>query len=288
MRIGLSVYNIRVPELMELASVADELGFDSLWLGEHVVLPVGYTTGHPTSGSTAHQHDRGPIIDPNTHLLDPLVALSACAARTQSIDLATGIYLVPLRPPLVSARMIHTLHQVSSGRLKVGAGAGWLEEEFAAVGVPFDGRGRRLAESVEVMRKAWAGGPFSHHGEFFDVDDVQLCVEPVHIPVIFGGNTEGALRRAASLGDGWFSSGTPSYDDACRLRDRLLELREGGGDFTIYMRAPQPDADLLAAYDRAGFDRIVFWADQLWPAGGSPDEKRRALSKAADALGVTA
>jgi probable F420-dependent oxidoreductase len=294
MRVGLSVYNVLASDLVDLAVAADELGFDSLWLGEHIVLPVGYASDHPTTGTTAEQHRTGPIVDPDTNLLDPLVALAACAARTRHIDLATGIFLVPLRPPAISARMIHTLDQISGGRVVLGVGSGWLEEEFRAVGAPFEARGQRLAEAIEVMRLAWAGGPFSYHGRFFDLDQVQLCAEPIRVPVIMGGNTDVALRRAARLGDGWFASGTPDYDDACRLRDSVLTFRDGAGedartagsDFLIYTRAAQADPALLDRYDRAGFERVLVWADQVWPAAASLEEKRANLARVASDLGV--
>jgi probable F420-dependent oxidoreductase len=294
MRIGLSVYDVHAGDLVELAVAADELGFDSLWLGEHIILPVGYASDHPTTGTSAEQHRTGPIVDPGTNLLDPIVALSACAARTRDIDLATGIFLVPLRPPAVSARMIHTLDQVSGGRVVLGVGAGWLEEEFSAVGVPFEARGKRLAEALEVMRRAWAGGPFSFHGDFFELEEVQLCTDPIHVPVIMGGNTDAALRRAARMGDGWFASGTPDYDDACRLRDSVLAFREAagdrartaGGEFLIYTRAPHADPDLLERYDRAGFERVLVWADQVWPVGAPLAERRSHLAKVAAELGI--
>lgn len=294
MRVGLSVYNIHAAELVELAVAADELGFDSLWLGEHIVLPVGYASDHPTTGTSAEQHRTGAIIDPDTNLLDPLVALAACAVRTRHIDLATGIFLAPLRPPAISARMIHTLDQISGGRVVLGVGAGWLEEEFRAVGVPFEARGHRLAEALEVMRRAWAGGAFSFHGRFFDLEQVQLCTDPIRVPVIMGGNTDTALRRAARLGDGWFASGTPDYDDACRLRDAVLAFREAaggeartaGGEYLIYTRAAHADRDLLDRYDRAGFERVLVWADQVWLAGASLGEKRANMARVAGELGI--
>ena len=284
MRIGISAYDIDARDLVELAAAADELGFESLWLGEHIVLPIGYRSGHPTSGSGDHElHDR-PIVDPATQLVDPLVALAGCAARTRSILLATGIYLVPLRPPVVTARMAHTLQTLAGGRFLLGAGAGWLEEEFAAVGVPFERRGERLEQSIEVIRTALAGGPFRHEERL-----LQLCEEPVTVPVILGGNTERALRRAARLGDGWFASGTPDLDDARRCRDRLLALRDEAGrtgDFSVHVRIPAADPAVVDRYAAAGFDRVVVWADQIWPAKGDLELKRAALVDAANRLGV--
>ena len=103
-RIGLSAYNISTSDLVHLAAAADQVGFDSLWLGEHIVLPLGYQSDHPTTADRAQQHHRGPIVDPSTTLVDPLVALAACAAVTTRLRLATGIYILPLRHPLITAR----------------------------------------------------------------------------------------------------------------------------------------------------------------------------------------
>jgi probable F420-dependent oxidoreductase len=289
-RIGISLYDIDAREIVDLAAAADELGFESLWLGEHIVLPVGYSTPHPTTGTSDHKHHKDrPVVDPATKLVDPLVALAGAAAVTRSIRLATGIYLVPLRSPVVIARMLHTLQQLSRGRFLLGAGAGWLREEFDAVGVPFERRWARMEEHLEVIAKALAGGPFEHSGNLYQLSDLQLCEEPMPVPVILGGNSEAALRRAALRGDGWFASGTPAFDDVSRWRDQLLEIRQAEGrtgPFPVYVRIPAADPDDIARYEAAGFDRLVIWADQLWPADGDLASKRAALAEAADRLGV--
>lgn len=289
MRVGISAYDIAANDLVELAAAADDLGFSSLWLGEHVILPVDYRSEHPTTGDTAHQHHTGPIIDPDTTLVDPLVTLAAAAAVTRRITLATGIYLLPLRPPLVTARMTTTLAEVSGGRFMLGVGSGWLEEEFTAVGVPFAERGPRLDESIDVLRAAWSGQPFDHQGRFWQTGPVQVSATPVPVPLVLGGNTERALRRAADRADGWFSSGTPAYDDALRLRDRLHALRAELGrtdPFPTYIRVAAADQAELDRYARAGVEDVVVWADQVWPADGHPDDKRAALAVAAERLGI--
>ena len=290
MRVGLSCYDIAASDLVELAVAADRTGFDSIWLGEHVVLPLDYESAHPTAGDTAHQHHGGPIVDPDTVLVDPLVALAAAAAATSHVRLATGIYLLALRPPLVTARMTATLADVSGGRFVLGVGSGWLEEEFAAVGVPFAERGPRVDESIDILRKAWSGKPFDHDGRFWSFGRVQVASGPVDVPLVLGGNTERALRRAAVRADGWFASGTPSFDDAVRLRSRLLELRADAGlhePFPTYTRVAEADPAQLDRYDDAGFDAVVVWADQLWPATGDRDGKVAALGEAATRLGLT-
>ncbi|HEY1278137.1 MAG TPA: TIGR03619 family F420-dependent LLM class oxidoreductase [Acidimicrobiales bacterium] len=289
MKVGLSVYNISGADLVDLAVAADELGFESLWLGEHIVLPLDYGSEHPTTGATAHRHHTGPIVDPSTILVDPLVALSAAAAATRRIKLATGIYLLPLRPPLITARMTATLHDVSRGRFLLGVGSGWLEEEFDAIGVPFAERGSRYEEAIEILRLAWSGEPFRFEGRHYRNGLVQVSESPVAVPLILGGNTERALRRAALEADGWFASGTPAFEDAVRWRDRLVQLRNDngrGGEFPVWVRVPKPDPDDIARYGQAGLDRVLVWADQVWPATGDLAAKRAGLADAAALLGI--
>ena len=286
MEVGLSVYDLPANELVELAAAADELGFDSLWLGEHLLNPVGYASEHPTQGTAAHEHHTGPIVAPTTELVDPLVALAAAAARTTRIRLATGIYLLPLRHPLLTARAAATLHDVSGGRFSLGVGAGWLREEFDALEVPFDGRGQRVEESIAVVRAALRGEPFTHVGKVFRLAPMQVTSRPTPVPIVCGGNTEVALRRAALLADAWFGSGTPSLADAVAMRARIHEIRDAHGlraPFRTYVRVARPDAGLLAKYRAAGLDDVVVWADQVWHGDGVV-AKQRALERVAAQL----
>lgn len=290
MRISLSVWNMHPAELVRLAPVAEQAGFHGLWLGEHVLAPVHMDSHHPTSGESAHQHhaDR-PIVALDTELVDPLVALAGAAAATSRLHLATGVFVLPLRPPLLAARAAITLQQVAGGRFRLGVGAGWLEEEFAAVGAPFRGRGARLEECLEVLRLATAGGPFEFHGDHVDVPLVQLTAEPVDVPVVFGGSSPRALRRAGELARGWFASGTPDVDEVASHRAEILEHHAAAGrddSIEFVVRSPSTDPDLLADYGRAGFDEVVVWADQCW-VGDSVEERTDALLDAGRALGLT-
>jgi probable F420-dependent oxidoreductase len=290
-RVGISVYGMPVAELVDMAVAADALGFDAVWLGEHVVLPVGYATDHPTTeDDSQHQHIAGPIVDLDTELVDQFVAFGAVAAATRSIRMATGIHLLPLRHPLATARSVCTLQELSGGRFLFGLGAGWLGEEFAALDVPFTGRSARFAECVEVLRRAWRGGPFSYDGDAYAFDPVQVTPRPVEVPLVLGGNTPRALARAATLGDAWFSSGTPSLAESARLRAELLTLRaEAGLDtdgYRTYVRVQGSDGVLVERYGAAGLSDIVVWADQMW-AGATPAAKEAGLVAAAVRLGVT-
>jgi probable F420-dependent oxidoreductase len=287
MSVGLSVYDMTAVEVRELSVAADDAGFDAIWLGEHIVLPVAYASEHPSTRTDDHEHISGPIVKPETELVDPWAALGVVAGATARLRLATGIYILPLRHPLITARSAATLQVASGGRLLLGIGAGWLVEEFAALGVPFAERYGRLVETIEIIRAAWAGGPFEYRGKYFSFETVQLTTDPVHVPLIMGGNTPKALQRAALLGDGWFSSGTPDFDDARRLRDSLFDLRARRGldaPYRCYVRVPSGDPALVERYRAEGLDDVVVWADQLWPADGDVDTKRAALAERAAAL----
>jgi probable F420-dependent oxidoreductase len=289
MRIGISCYDLPPLEVVELAVAAEHAGFDSIWLGEHVVAPLTYDSHHPTQHATgSSDHNGKPIVDPSVELADPLVTLAAAAARTTTLGLATGIYLVPLRHPLLTARSAATLSDVSGGRLRLGIGSGWLREEFAALDVPFAGRTERMKETVEVLRLAWRGGPFEFHGSHYDFDLLQVSNHPVPVPIVLGGNTEAALRRAVALGDGWFSSGIPTFDEARRLRDRIAALHAelGRSDpLPTTWRIASGDADVVDAYSREGFEELLVMQYDVW-VGATLDERRECLDKAAAGLGV--
>lgn len=283
MRFGLSVYDVSATELTDLAAAAETAGFDTLWLGEHLLRPVDYHAVHPTREPEQEMAAR--IVGPQTRLTDPLVALAAAAGRTRRIQLATGIFVLPLRHPLAVARATLTLQELADGRLLFGAGLGWLREEFEALGVPFADRAARFSEGLDILRKAWAGGPFEHHGSVYDFGPVELTAEPARIPLVLGGNTAPALRRAAQRADGWFASGTPSPAEAVDLIARLDAARAAAGravPLTTYVRASL-DAD-LTRYAKAGFSQVVFWAHELCPPGPGRWDR---LAAAAAELGVT-
>jgi probable F420-dependent oxidoreductase len=294
MRIGISCYDLPANDLVELATAAEGAGFDSIWLGEHVVAPLHYGSHHPTqpgreTESGTSNHNGKPIVDPSVDLVDPLVALAAAAARTSTIGLATGIYLLALRHPLLTARAVATLSNISGSRFRLGIGSGWLREEFAALDEPFAGRTARLEEAIAVLRLAWQGGPFDFHGSHYDFDLVQVSTRQVPVPVVLGGNSEPALRRAVARGDGWFSSGIPTLDQARRLRDRIAELhRELGRTDALATtwRIAAPEPELVDAYARDGFAELLVMQYDVW-AGATLDERQECLDKAAATLGLT-
>jgi probable F420-dependent oxidoreductase len=289
LRIGISCYDRAPLDVVELSVAAERAGFDSIWLGEHVLAPLTYGSHHPTQDATASSdHNNKPIVDPTVELADPLVTLGAVAARTSRLGLATGIYLLPLRHPLQAARSVATLSDVSGGRFRLGIGSGWLREEFAALDVAFTGRTARMEEAVEVLRLAWQGGAVEFHGSHYDFEPVQISRHRVPVPIVLGGNTEPALRRAVALGDGWFSSGIPTFEQARRLRDRIAELHDelGRSDpLATAWRVESPEPDVVDAYAREGFEELLVMQYDVW-IGETLDERVESLNKAAAQLGI--
>lgn len=295
-RVGLSVYDLSARELVMLAEAAEQAGFDSLWLGEHVVHPFGYQSIHPTRGdsdrsgqTTESQSGLFPrIVEPTTSLLDPCVALAAAASVTVEICLATGIYILPLRHPLLTARAAATLAELTNGRFFLGLGSGWLKEEFDALGVDFSRRGAIQEECIEILKAAFAGGPFSYQGRHFNLPKVQVSPGPVEVPIVLGGNSDRALSRAVRLADAWFASGTPSLEEALRLRDRLEALKarhSRSSPLTIYFRvAGTPDSEVLERYKAEELTNLIFWAQNIY----SPEiaDLGRALAEAAEKAGI--
>ncbi len=209
-----------------LALAAEEAGFESLWTVEHVVVPAGYRSTYPYSSS-------GRMPGPETSPIpDPLIWLAYVAAVTTTLKLGTGIVILPQRNPVVTAKAVATLDRLSDGRMLLGVGAGWLREEFEALGVPFERRGDRLEEYVAAMRALWSreDEASSYHGDFVDFENA-ICMpkpEAGMVPVHVGGHTERAAKRAGRLGDGFFP-GTTEPGVLSGLLDTMRNAAEEAG-----------------------------------------------------------
>ena len=209
---------IATPEyLAVLGSGAEERGFASIWVPEHVVLFDDYASEYPYSadGRIPMPADVGP--------LEPFTALAFLASHTRTIRLGTGVCLVPQRNPVYTAKEVACVDWLSNGRVDFGVGVGWLAEEFAALGVPFERRGARTREYVEVMRRLWCDPSSEYHGEFYDLPPCRQYPKPLqqpHPPVHFGGESDAALKRAADLGQGWYGFNL----EPDRARERLTRL----------------------------------------------------------------
>ena len=202
---------------LELCRLAEQLGFESVWGGEHVVLPTVIDSPYPYTAD-------GKIpAQPETPIPDPLIWLAFAAAAAPTLRLGTCILIVPQRNPLVLAKEVATLDRLSNGRVELGIGVGWLREEFDALGVEWDRRGARNDEYIAAMRALWAGPHAEFHGEFVDFAPVTCSPRPVQasIPILVGGDTPAALRRAARIADGYF----PGEGDPVRLGALIGDLR---------------------------------------------------------------
>jgi probable F420-dependent oxidoreductase len=260
-KIGIAGANVASFEDREaalaLARVAEDAGVESLWAFEHVVVPAGYRSRYPYSASGRMPGD-GMVA-----ITDPLGWLSFLAAATERIGLGTGILILPEHNPVVLAKLTATIDRLSRGRLLLGVGVGWLREEFEALGVPWEGRTARTLEYIEVVRRLWTQEEATFHGRFVHLDRAR-CVpkpwRPTGVPIIVGGHSEAAARRAGALGDGFFPAAPPD-----RLRQLLPVMRrsadEAGRDpTTIEVTAqggPNADLDLVRRLEDLGVSRVL-------------------------------
>jgi probable F420-dependent oxidoreductase len=262
MKLGLNFVRVAPRHMPELAREAEVLGYESVFVPDHVVFPVQSVSKYPGTKDGNFPHPR------NTPLYDPWVVLTTIASATRTIRLGTAVYVLPLRHPIVAARDITTVDVVSGGRVLVGIGLGWLTEEFDVLGIDPRRRFSRAEEAAVILRKLWTEAEPSFSGKNFAFDRVHFEPKPLsrpHPPLLFGGDSEAALIRALRFGDGWLSGGVATnVGEVARLVGRLRELRSELGDaihrdqpFTISVLYPCPSADDLAAMEKLGVDRVV-------------------------------
>jgi len=242
------------PAAVELAQAAEAAGFDSIWTVEHVVVPHAYQSKYPYSptGRVGSGLEDFPIPD-------PLIWLAYIASATRSIKLGTAILILPQRNPVVTAKAVATLdHLAGGGRVLLGIGVGWLAEEFATLGVPFEDRGARTDEYVAAMRALWSQECASFHGRFVNFDEVFCRPRPAsgRIPVIVGGDTPAAARRAGRLGDGYFPArGAPGplFDE---MRRAAAVAGRNPADIELTVSAPA-EAGEIEALAKLGVTRVA-------------------------------
>jgi len=258
----------------ELVQAGEEAGFESAWTVEHTVVPSGYQSSYPYS---ADGKMAGGVED--LPLPDPLMWMSFMAGCTSTIKFATGILIVPQHNPVIAAKQIATLDAMSGGRVLLGIGVGWLKEEFDAIGAPFHDRGRRTDEYVAAMRELWTAERPTFHGEFVNFDNCYCRPQPAQgsVPIIVGGDTEFAARRAGRLGDGYFPA-REAPQDLIDLARRTAE-EHGRHPHAIEITASMPDdVAKLPALAAMGVSRIVVPVTPmagLATAIGGPDDALR-------------
>jgi probable F420-dependent oxidoreductase len=261
MKFGVALGRLNPAFFVEATDAAERLGFESVWLPEHLVFPVEMTRS-PYPGA---EH---PPVPPSTPVFDVFTYLAFLAARTERIRLATHVYNLALRHPFVAARAVQTLDIVSGGRTEIGIGAGWLESEWHAAGLDFTTRGARLDEALDVCKRLWTDDTVEHHGAHFDFPAVMFEPKPVQKPwppVHVGGESAAALRRAARGGDGWVGMAhtlDSIGDPVARLRELRADYGRSDARFEVSVGGPVASRDDVRRWEDAGVDRLIVspWA----------------------------
>lgn len=249
--------------LVDVARRAEDLGYDSLWRGDHIAIP--------TFGSELYElyarSERSPAgaapLEKDPPLLDALTVLAFVASATTSVQFATSVYVLPLRALMITARLVTTLDVLTGGRFMFGIGTGWLKTEFDVVGIPFESRGSMTTEYIRALKALWTQEDPQFEGSFFSIRDVKFEPKPIrcpHPPIVIGGDSPAALRRAAVVGDGWYGHAWPP-EKMLELVRRLRELRREAGrehepfELTARVKEDTP-IEWIERFIEMGVDRI--------------------------------
>ena len=235
-----------------VVQAAEQFGYESVWTGEHVVL--------------VDPHEPPSPVKPETNFIDTVASLAFAAAKTERIKLGSGIILLPQRNPVVLAKELAGIDVLSKGRLLFGLGVGYVPREFETMGVPYEERGARTTEHIEAIRELWTSDQPTFDGQFTQYSRIQSRPRPVqdpHPPIIVGGMSPPALRRAVAHGDGWYGffqdlEATEKVVAALEETAKSTERREGLGRLTISITPPGPvDADTAKRFEDLGVDRLI-------------------------------
>lgn len=259
---------VKPEALAQVARKAEELGYESIWIPEHLAVPVEMRTRYPYAEDG--KFPGGPMVA----LHDPFLALAYAAACTERIKLGTGVFVLPLRNAIAVAKSVASLDVLSNGRVLFGVGIGWLEDEFEAVGASFADRAARGREAIRMMKVLWTEEAPRFEGRFHRFAPLGFNPKPVqkpHPPIILGGETRAALRRAAELGDGWYGA----HHSPQSIVPQLALLRElaktAGRDFsrleiTVGLSpGVRPDLDTVRRFADAGVHRMIVFAPGFVP-----------------------
>ncbi len=238
----------------ELGAMVEERGFESLFFPEHTHIPVSRKTPYPAGGELPREY---------WHTYDPFIALTAAAAATEQLRVATGICLVIERDPIITAKQVASVDRLSGGRLLFGVGAGWNIEEMANHGTDGATRFDVMRERVEAMKAIWTEEEPSYHGRYVNFDPLWSWPKPLqqpHPPILVGGNGPTVVDRVLAIGDEWMPNAMP---DAGALQQRIRDFHEraaaaGRSGMGVTLYAAPAKAQAIADYERAGVDRYVF------------------------------
>ena len=263
MKFGIVPINLREftdPEmLIPFVQRAEALGYESVWTAEHVIIPKQYDSVYP------YNPDGKLPFKPDAPIIDPLVALTFIAAATKKIRLGTGVNILPQMSPLYLAKWVSSIDHLSQGRLMLGLGIGWLREEFAAIGVPFERRGKRSNEYLEALKAVWTGEEVNYQGEFINWQGFSMRPKPAQpggVPLVNGGISQPAIRRTVKYGDGWYVIGKDPDDYRTHMQALAEECERQGRDIseleiTAYWNYYTEGLESLGVYEELGVHRLL-------------------------------
>ena len=259
---------------VEMIVAAEEAGFDSAWTVEHTVIPELHASQYPYSNDGRMAGDRYDLPLP-----DPLIWMAYVAAHTTRIKLGTGILILPQHNPVVVAKQIATLDLMSGGRILLGIGVGWMREEFDVIGASFDDRAARTDEYVAVMRTLWSQQKASFSGDFFHFENVYCLPQPPEgdVPVIVGGHSRAAARRAGRIGDGFFPARELPEDLISLARETAESNDRDPDELEITVSYPASD-DGLGALAALDVDRVLVPVSRQTGMGATIRSPEEALS----------
>ena len=270
MKLGLTLSGLSPRNYPLVAQHAEAAGFESVWAPEHLVFPAVLPDTYPYTSS-----GRAPVTADTAHY-DPWVTLATIAATTSTIRLATNVFILPLRHPVITARSVLSLDRVSGGRVTLGAGVGWLEGEFEVMGESFKTRGRRTDEIIPLLRRLWSEETVEHHGRYYDLPEIRFEPKPLQrqgIPIEIGGTSAAAMRRAGLLGDGWIELGTDDEQLLGAMIAGINDIRRTAErdhlPFEITTGAPRT-IDGISRLAELGVTRVLFRPD---PPGRVPTKE---------------
>lgn len=259
MRFHQSVTFLPTDQVVPLATACDKLGYAGIYLSDHLFNPRDLESRYTYSA----RPDGAPGWDKDTSWPDPMCLISGLATVTSQLSFTTGVYIAPARDLVSVAKTVGTAAVLSENRVRLGVGVGWCKEEFDQTGQEFSNRGKRLDEMIAALRALWGGGWVEFHGTYYDVPTCQMNPSPNEpVPILGGGHSEPAMRRATELCDGWIAAGAYTEEEAWTRIDELREhLRRAGREndpFTILLSlAVAPDVDLYRRFEDAGVTDLV-------------------------------
>lgn len=257
MKFGIALGAVHHAAFMDVALEAERLGYESVWLPEHLVLTSQMSR-------SPHPGEEHPPVPPHVPIYDAFAYLAFIAAKTSHVRLGTHVYNIGLRHPFTTARGVTTLDILSGGRVEFGIGASWLEEEWQAVGLDFKSRGRRVDEAIEICKRLWSDEEVSHKGEFFAFEPVMFEPKPIQKPwppLLIGGESKAALRRAAKHCDGWIGMQSDFERGSMlvgQLRDLLADEGRDASTFQFCLGGSVTSRDDVKRWEEIGVTRMVF------------------------------